>query len=73
MAKSNASYSDIYYYVFNKYGIKVGGNEIAEAKEKAGLKPRMAHNRINPDKRSTYSPQKSIDYIQEALKYFGMI
>jgi hypothetical protein len=73
MTNAKATYAQIYYYVLEHYSIKVGGNEIAEAKEKAGLALQQAHNRINPEHRCTPSSQRSIDAIHAALRHFGMM
>ncbi len=73
MPTGKATYAQIYSYVLEHYHIKVGGNEIAEAKEKAGLALGQAHNRLDPKQRSTHSPQSSIDAIHAALKHFGMM
>ena len=73
MPRSKATYAQVYDYVWEHSHIKVGGNEIAEAKEKAGLALGKAHNRLAPERRSTHSPQKSIDAIHAAFKHFGMM
>lgn len=73
MPNAKATYAQIYHYVLEHDNIKVGGNEIAEAKEKAGLPLRQAHNRINPEHRCSHSSQESIDAIQSAFRHFGMM
>ena len=73
LQKGKAAYAQIYYYVLEYSELKVGGNEIAEAKEKAGLALGQAYNRLDPIQRSSYSPRSSIDAIYAAFKYFSMM
>jgi len=73
MPTGRATYNDIYEYVLQRYGYKVGGNCISEAKEKARLPVRMASNRLDPNKRSTPCDDVYVDAIHEALRHFGVI
>lgn len=67
-----ATYYEIQQYVRQNFGIGVGTNCIAEAKEKAGYKIRQAHNRISVNHRISECPEECLTAIFSAFKYFGM-
>lgn len=68
-----ATYEQIQTYIRKKYGFYVATCWIAHVKQKCGLSPRIASNRINPRKRSNPCPQSKIAPIKQAFKHFGMI
>jgi hypothetical protein len=69
----HATYAQITEYVHEYHGYKIGGNCIAEAKEKVGLQPRMANNRKDPTERVTACRAEILEAIYEAFRYFKMI
>jgi len=46
---------------------------IAHCKELEGLRPGIAHNRIDPNVRQVPCPPEKRRHIVDAFKYFGMI
>lgn len=69
----HATYAQIAEYVQEHHGYKIGGNCIAEAKERVGLQPQMAHNRKDPAERVTACRPEILEAIYEAFRYFKMI
>ena len=66
-------YERIQGYVKSKYGYSVKTCWIAHVKEMCGLKPRVASNRLNRDRRSNPCPTEKVESIREALRHLGMI
>ena len=73
LQKGKGAYAQTHYHVLEHSELKVGGNEIAEAKEKAGLALGEAYNRLGPMQRSSHSPRSSISATYAAFKYFSMM
>lgn len=68
-----ATNKEIEDYVKKKYGFTVKTCWIAHVKEICGLEVRVAHNRIDPNKRMNPCPDDKLPAIKDALKHFKMI
>ena len=72
--EEKATYQKIKEYVKNKYGVNVHTRYIAEVKRMCGIDMGENYNKSkkdNPDVK--HCPQEKVDYIKEALEYFGTI
>lgn len=66
-------YKKIIDYVKARYNCSVKTCWIADVKERCGLPMRKAPNRINPNVRTNPCPDRYVEIIRDAFKYFGMI
>lgn len=72
--EEKATYQKIKDYVKDKYGANVHTRYIAEVKRMCGIDMGENYNKskkYNPDVK--HCPQEKVDYIKEALKYYGLI
>lgn len=67
-----ATYQAIQIFVLKKHGFSPKTCWIADVKEKSGLHPRRAVNRIS-EKRANPCPLNKIQAIKDALKFYKMI
>jgi len=68
-----ATYEEIQDWVKKNYGFKPKTCWIAHVKEMCGLKPRVAPNRNDPNKREEPCPDDKVNPIKDSLKHFEMI
>ena len=66
-------YKKITDYIKETYGRTVKPCWIADIKERCGLPVKPAPNRIDPNVRTNPCPDRYVEPIQNAFKYFGMI
>jgi hypothetical protein len=67
------TYKNIQAWVKSQTGRSVKTCWIADAKEKFGLKPRVAHNRKHPDRRLDPCPEDLLDILRRAFEHFNML
>ena len=73
-AESKATYAEIKDYVKEKYGVNVHTSYIAQVKRMCGLDMRENYNKSKKEKTNVKKcPQEKVEYIKDALKYFGLI
>ena len=73
-AETKATYQKIKDYVKDKYGVNVHTSYIAQVKRMCGLDMGENYNKSkkeNPEVKKC--PQEKVEYIKDALRYFGMI
>ena len=72
--EEKATYQKIKDYVKNKYGVNVHTSYIAQVKRMCGLDMGENYNKSkkeNPEVKQC--PQEKVEYIKDALRYFGLI
>ena len=72
--QEKATYSKIKEYVKDKYGVNVHTSYIAQVKRMCGLDMGENYNKSkkeNPEVKQC--PQEKVEYIKDALRYFGLI
>ena len=72
--EEKATYSKIKEYVKEKYGVNVHTSYIAQVKRMCGLDMGENYNKSkkeNPEVKQC--PQEKVEYIKDALRYFGLI
>lgn len=72
--EEKATYQKIKEYVKNKYGVNVHTYYIAQVKRRCGIKMGENYNKSkkeNPEVKQC--PQEKVEYIKDALRYFGLI
>lgn len=73
-AESKATYQEIKKYILDKYNIKVSSLNIAQVKDKYGIKERDNYNKPKKkDSKQPSCPKEKEEAIKEALKHFQMI
>lgn len=73
-AEKKVTYQKIKDYVLNKYGVKIHTRYIAEVKRMCGIEMGQNYNKSkkeNPEVKRC--PQEKVEYIRDALKYYGEI
>ena len=74
LPEEKATYQKIKEYVKDKYGVNVHTRYIAEVKRMCGIDMGENYNKSkkdNPDVK--HCPQEKVEYIKEALKYYGVL
>ena len=72
--EEKATYSKIKEYVKEKYGVNVHTSYIAQVKRMCGLDMGENYNKSkkkNPEVKQC--PQEKVEYIKDALRYFGLL
>ena len=72
--QEKATYSKIKEYVKDKYGVNVHTSYIAQVKRMCGLDMGENYNKSkkeNPEVKQC--PQERVEYIKDALRYFGLV
>ena len=72
--QEKATYSKIKEYVKDKYGVNVHTSYIAQVKRMCGLDMGENYNKSkkeNPEVKQC--PQEKVEYIKDALRYFGLV
>ena len=72
--KEKATYQKIKQYVKDKYGVNMHTSYIAQVKRMCGFEMGENYNKSkkeNPDMKQR--PQEKIEYIKEALEYYGLL
>ena len=72
--EEKATYQKIKDYVKNKYGVNVHTSYIAQVKRMCGLDMGENYNKSkkeNPEVKQC--PQEKVEYIKDALRYFGLV
>ena len=72
--EEKATYQKIKDYVKNKYGVNVHTSYIAQVKRMCGLDMGENYNKSrkeNPEVKQC--PQEKVEYIKDALRYFGLL
>ena len=72
--EEKATYQKIKAYVKDKYGVNVHTSYIAQVKRMCGLDMGVNYNKSkkeNPEVKQC--PQEKVEYIKDALRYFGVI
>lgn len=72
--QEKATYSKIKEYVKEKYGVNVHTSYIAQVKRMCGLDMGENYNKSkkgNPEVKQC--PQEKVEYIKDALRYFGLV
>lgn len=73
-AEGKATYQEIKKYILDKYNLKVSSLNIAQVKDKCGIKERANHNKPkNKDSKQPSCPKEKEEAIKEALRHFQMI
>lgn len=73
-SESKATYQEIKQYVLDKYGFKVSTLNIAQTKQKCGIKERDNYNKPKIENfRQPGCPKEKEDAIKNAFRYFQMI
>lgn len=73
-AESKATYQKIKKYILDKYNLKVSSLNIAQVKDKCGIKERDNYNKPkHKDSKQPSCPKEKEEAIKEALKHFQMI
>lgn len=73
-AESKATYQEIKKYILDKYNLKVSSLNIAQVKDKYGIKERANYNKSkNKNSKQPSCPKEKEEVIKEALKHFKMI
>lgn len=73
-SESKATYQEIKQYVLDKYGFKVSTLNIAQTKQKCGIKERDNYNKPKMENsRQPNCPKEKEDAIKDAFRYFQMI
>lgn len=73
-AESKATYQEIKKYILDKYNSKVSSLNIAQVKDKYGIKERANYNKSkNKNSKQPSCPKEKEEVIKEALKHFKMI
>lgn len=73
-AESKATYQEIKKYILDKYNLKVSSLNIAQVKDKCGIKERENYNKPkNKNSKQPSCPKEKEEAIKEALKHFQMI
>lgn len=72
--EEKATYPKIKKYVKEKYGVNVHSCYIAEVKRMCGIEMGENYNKSKKDEPDVkHCPQEKIEYIKEALKYYGVV
>jgi 23S rRNA (uracil1939-C5)-methyltransferase len=72
--EEKATYPKIKEYVKEKYGVNVHSCYIAEVKRMCGLDMGENYNKSKKDELDVkHCPQEKVEYIKEALKYYGVV
>ncbi len=72
--EENATYQKIKEYVKNKYGVNVHTSYIAQVKRMCGLDMGENYNKSKKENpKVKQCPQEKVEYIKDALRYFGLI
>ena len=72
--EGKVAYSKIKGYVKNKYGVNLHTSYIAQVKRMCGLDMGENYNKSrkeNPEVKQC--PQEKVEYIKDALRYFGLL
>lgn len=70
--EEQATYKNIQEFVKEKYGVHVGTHHIAEVKRMCGIKTEKHGGRAKTGNRdSKPCPSEKVEYIKDALRYFG--
>lgn len=73
-SESKATYQEIKQYVLDKYGFKVSTLNIAQTKQKCGIKERDNYNKPKMENsKQPNCPKEKEDAIKDAFRYFQMI
>ena len=73
-SESKATYQEIKQYVLDKYGFKVSTLNIAQTKQKCGIKERDNYNKPKMENsRQPGCPKEKEDAIKDAFRHFQMI
>ena len=73
-AESKATYQEIKKYILDKYNLKVSSLNIAQVKEKCGIKERENYNKPkNVDLNQPICPVEKEEAIKDAFRHFQMI
>lgn len=68
------TYQEIKEYVRDKYGFKISTLNIAQTKQKCGIKERISYNKPkNENSRQPACSKKNEEAIIDAFRYFQMI
>lgn len=72
--EKKATYQKIKEYVKDEHGVNVHTRYIAEVKWMCGIDMGKNYNKSKKDKPNVkHCPQEKVEYIKEALKYYGVI
>lgn len=74
LAKSKATYAEIKEYVKDRYGVNVHTSYIAQVKRLCGLDRGENYNKSKKENSEVKQcPQEKVEYIKDALEYYGVI
>lgn len=72
--EEKATYQKIKQYVKDKYDVNVHTKYIAEVKRMCGLDMGENYNKSKKENpREVHCPQEKVEYIKDALRYYGLL